>query len=97
MEAITESALAEFVANGAVKSITIRETPDGFETLVHMIWDESRATRVVIQKTKKPKYWSSLDRLVQHLSRLEPLPEIKVEVTRATQHAKARTGRNSAG
>ena len=80
VETVTESALAEFIANGAVESITIRETPDGYETLVAMIWAPEKQARIVTQKTRETKYWSSLDRLVQHLSRLGP-PLIKIDTT----------------
>jgi len=93
VDTITESALAEFVANGAVESITIRGTPDGYETLVAMIWDPSKLVRVVMKKSPEPKLWSSLDRLVRHLSRLQPSPVIKVEMEPA-KHAAGKQKRD---
>lgn len=97
MDAITERTLVEFIENGAVESITIREASEGFEVLVSFQWDSQKQARVVTARNREPKIWSSLTRLVQHLSHFENLPPIKLEV-KATKHAgKKSTGKRRAG
>ncbi len=94
MDAITESMLAELIANGAVGGITIRAVPGGYETIVTMIWDESKQARVVTYRTREPKVWASLDRLVAFLTQLNP-PPIKLDMVSGKHAAKKRKRRAS--
>lgn len=80
VDTITEPTLTQFIENGAVAGITIRETAAGFQVFVKVHWDESLELAVITQRTNVPKVWASLNRLVQHLGRWPNLPTIKLEV-----------------
>lgn len=95
VDTITELTLAEFIANGAVAGITIKETTEGFQVLVTVLWDESKELMLITQRTKQPKLWSSLNRLVQHLGRYPNLPTVKLEV-RTNNAARKQTQRKKA-
>lgn len=86
MDTITESTLAEFIDNGAVAGITIKETSEGFRVLVSVQWDAEKQLVLITQRTRKPQQWSNLDRLVRHLTKRFPnLPTLKLEAR--TKHA----------
>lgn len=80
VDMITEPTFAEFIKNGAIDGIIVKETKGGFQVLVTLLWDTSKQLVLITQRTKEPKTWSSLNRLVQHLSRYPNLPTIKLEV-----------------
>jgi len=88
VDTITEPTLAEFIENGAISGITLKETPDGFQVWVSVHWDKKKEFILITQRTKQPKLWSSLSRLVESLSRYPNLPTIKLEV-RTAKHAPA--------
>ncbi|CAD7741282.1 hypothetical protein LMG31884_47510 (plasmid) [Xanthomonas hydrangeae] len=77
---ITEPLLASWIENGAVTGITIKETTEGFKVLVSVTWDRQSIYELQTQRSNKPKLWSSLNRLVQQLSRYPSLPPVKLEV-----------------
>lgn len=96
MDMITEPTLAEFIKNGAIDGIVVKETKGGgFQVLVTLSWDTSKQLVLITQRTKEPKTWSSLNRLVQHLGRYPNLPTIKLEV-RSSDAATQKKGKKPA-
>lgn len=90
VDTITEPTLSEYIANGAVKGIRLKETSTGFQVLVTVMWDDSKELVVITQRTKKPRVWSSLDRLVKHLGIYPNLPPIELKMRTANAAGKTR-------
>lgn len=95
LKPITEPLLASWIENGAVAGITIKETREGFKVLVSVTWDRRSVYELQTQRSNKPKLWSSLNRLVQQLSRYPSLPPVKLEV-RTIKNAKASATKRAA-
>lgn len=95
LDTLTEPTLIEWLENGAVAGITLKETTKGFRVLVTVLWDESKTFVLITQRTKQPKEWSSLNRLVQHMSRFPSLPQLKLEVRSQRSAAKKTTRRKA--
>lgn len=91
LDTLTEPTLIEWLENGAVAGITLKETTKGFRVLVTVLWDENKQFVLITQRTKQPKEWSSLNRLVQHMSRFPSLPQLKLEVRSQRRAAKNTT------
>lgn len=91
LKPITEPLLASWIENGAVTGITIKETPEGFKVLVSVTWDRQSVYELQTQRSNKPKLWSSLNRLVQQLSRYPSLPPVKLEVRTSKNETAAKS------
>lgn len=90
VKTITPRTLTEFLENGAVTGITIKETAEGsFKVLVSVTIDKDQAWVLSTQRTQEPRFWSSLNRLVEYLSRLPNIPAIKLEVRTANAARKS--------
>lgn len=80
LKTIIESALAEYFANGAVKSVVIDETHEGFELHVTLTWRSDGPFRLMTYRGAKPRTWASLDRLIKYLKNFDHIPPLAVHL-----------------
>jgi len=80
VKTITESALADNFASGAVRSVVIDETPEGFEVHVTLTWRSDGPFRLVTYRGEKTRLWASFDRLIKFLKGFENVPPLVVRL-----------------
>jgi len=80
VKTIIESALADNFASGAVRSVVIDETPEGFELHVTLTWRDDGPFRLVTYRGAKTRHWASADRLFKYLKGYENVPPLVVRL-----------------
>lgn len=80
MKTIIETALADNFASGAVRSVVVDETPEGFELHVTLTWRDDGPFRLVTYRGAKTRHWASADRLFKYLKGYENVPPLVVRL-----------------
>jgi len=83
---ITQAQLAEYAQNGAVERITLKLAADGsgFNLYVTLTW--KKGEQLLITQQKKPRVWTSLDRLRSHIeSHFEAISHIDITLKKTAQ------------
>lgn len=83
MNTISESELADFIKNKAVKKLHIAQNEDRkYEIVITLTWKEGDWN--LITTRGKPREWASLDRLARHIQEKYQgtLPPINLTLTK---------------
>lgn len=82
-ETLTESELADFLKNNAVRKLTIILGPSGkFRIVVNLTWKQGDYYLLTTRKTVRE--WASLDRLARHINDnygVPPLIELSLQTS----------------
>ena len=85
-ETINEVELIDNLATGTVSKMTLVQTEDQkFVIYVQLTWKGGQL--LLETQRKKPRIWSSLDRLVKHINtKYGPVPDIELHLWRDNEH-----------